>query len=268
MGRKWVGTGWKMNKLLAEAEAYARSLREFVDGHAPEIEVFIVPPFTVLRRTCEILKGSPVKVGAQNMHWEERGAFTGEISPLMVKDCGADLVELGHSERRAQFGETDYTVNRKVLAALGHGLRPLVCVGETGPEKAFGVARECVARQVKIALKDVPESRIGEVILAYEPVWAIGESGTPAEPDYANSVHGVIRDAVSGLYGSRAAGEVPVLYGGSVDAENGPLFVREKEVDGLFVGRAAWDVRGLIRIIEAVQGESRGRPRGHEEPAP
>jgi triosephosphate isomerase len=244
-----------MNHLLAETEAYVRALRELVEAKNPKFQVFIVPPFTVLRRACELLKGSPVKVGAQNMHWEDGGAFTGEISPLMVRDCGAHLVELGHSERRAQFGETDFTVNQKVLAALKHGLNPLVCVGETASEKSFGVARESVVRQVKIALRDVPEDRVGELILAYEPVWAIGESGTPAEPGYANSIQGFIRETVSELYGETPARQVPVLYGGSVNTENAAPFVREPEIDGLFVGRAAWTVDGLIQLIQIVEEE-------------
>lgn len=242
-----------MNKVLAEAEAYALTLREFVELESPKAEVFIVPPFTVLRKVCDLLKTAPVKVGAQNMHWEERGAHTGEISPLMVKDCGAHLVELGHSERRAQFGETDFTVNKKVLAALRHGLSPLVCVGETASEKAFGVAKESVVRQVKISLRNVPENRIGDLMLAYEPVWAIGESGTPAEPEYANSIQGFIREAISELYDDKIAQQVSLLYGGSVNTENASSFVKQAEIDGLFVGRAAWNVDGFIQLIQRVE---------------
>jgi len=245
----WIGTGWKMNKTLGEAEVYARKLKEFWAAGNPRTEVFIVPPFTVLGRVCDILQGSAIKVGAQNMHWEGKGAFTGEISPVMVKDCGAHLVELGHSERRAYFGETDFTVNKKVLAALSHGLRPLVCVGETAIEKEFGVARDFVVRQVKVALRGVPATRIGEVILAYEPVWAIGESGTPAEPDYANEIQGQIRAGVVELYGKENAAQVPVLYGGSVNRENAVSLVKQSEVDGLFIGRAAWNADSFIELI-------------------
>ncbi len=247
--RVWVGTGWKMNHLRSDAEGYARTIR----GLETRLEVFVVSPFTVLYRVCELLRGSRVKVGAQNMHWEERGAFTGEISPPMVKDCGAQLVELGHSERRAEFGETDFTVNKKVLSALRHGLRPLICVGETAQEKEWGVAGEYVARQVKIALHGVGQRDIAQVILAYEPVWAIGERGTPAAPTYASAIHGLMRRTISELYGTAAAACVPILYGGSVNASNAVPFVQQPDVDGLFIGRAAWDAASFIQLIKMVE---------------
>ena len=251
----WIGTGWKMNKVLAEAEAYVRDLRDHLEKKNTGVRVFIVPPFTVLSRVCELVKGSPVMVGAQNMHWEEKGSFTGEISPTMIKDCGVHLVELGHSERRAQFGETDFSVNKKVLAALRHGLKALICVGETALEREFGVAKESVIRQVKIALSGMPDSKIGDIILAYEPVWAIGDRGTPAEPEYANAVHILIREAVLDLFGGKADQQVPVLYGGSVNIENAHAFIKQPDVDGLFVGRAAWDVNGFIQLIQIVEKE-------------
>ncbi len=253
MKQTWMGTSWKMNKTIGEAEAYAHALRQFVQGRNLKSHVFIVPPFTALSRVCEILKDTRVLVGAQNMHWEESGPFTGEISPLMVRDCGAGLVELGHSERRAEFGETDFTVNRKVLSALEHQLRPLVCVGETAIEKQAGVAKECVARQVKIALKDVPSDRVPEVIFAYEPVWAIGESGTPAEPEYADSIQGLIREAIAQVYGPAAGIQAIVLYGGSVNAANATTLVQQPNIDGLFIGRAAWEAASFIRLIESVE---------------
>jgi triosephosphate isomerase len=253
MRKIWIGTGWKMNHLLAQAEVYCRTLREFVESKSPNSQVFIIPPFTVLRRVCELLEGSAVKIGAQNMHWEDRGAYTGEVSPLMIKDCGAHMVELGHSERRARFGETDFTVNKKVLAALKRGLTPLICVGETATEKGFGVAKEFLLREVKIALNGVPGEKIGNVVFAYEPVWAIGESGTPAEPEYANAVHGLIRKTISELYGERITRQIPVLYGGSVNDQNARSFMRQPEIDGLFVGRAAWAVEGLIQIVEMIE---------------
>lgn len=253
MRKIWIGTGWKMNKTLAEAEAYAVALRKFMENRRTDLNIFIVPPFTALKRVCDVLKGAPVTVGAQNMHWEERGAATGEISPIMIKDCGATLVELGHSERRAQFGETDFTVNMKVLSALKHGLRPLVCIGETAIEKDFDVAKEYVLRQVKIALRDVPKNRIGEVLLAYEPVWAIGESGTPAEPGYANFIQGKIREVVAESYGDQVARDFSVLYGGSVNIENAASFVKQPEVDGLFIGRAAWEADSFCKLIQAAE---------------
>ena len=243
-----------MNKTLAEAEQFARGLCGFLQEHPSTLHLFVVPPFTALARVCDVLRDAPVKVGAQNMHWAERGAFTGEISPLMVKDCGAQMVELGHSERRAYFGETDYTVNAKVLSALKHNLTPIVCIGETEQEKESGVAAEYVARQVKIALKGVPEARLPEILLAYEPVWAIGESGRPAEPAYADKMHALIKSAAADVFGTPAARDVPVLYGGSVSQENAAQMASQANVDGLFVGRAAWDVHGFIGLIEQVDG--------------
>jgi L-erythrulose 1-phosphate isomerase len=250
MRTAWIGTGWKMNFVRAEAEAYLRTLATGLAATPPgAIQVFVVPPFTVLHRACELARGLPLHVGAQNMHWEASGAFTGEISPAMVKDTGADMVELGHSERRAMFGETDAAVNRKVHAALAQGLVPLVCVGETGEEKALSGAKETVVRQVKMALHGVPAARAGEVVLAYEPVWAIGAGGTPAEPSYASAVHAAIRGGVADLLGSAAADRVPVLYGGSVDLANAPGLLASPGVDGLFVGRTAWNPSNLLELV-------------------
>jgi L-erythrulose 1-phosphate isomerase len=251
MRPKWIGTGWKMNFLLAEAEAYIAKLRDYFRS-TPEntVTVFLVPPFTVLRKVCELAEGLPVLVGAQNMHWQYSGAYTGEISPAMVKDCGADLVELGHSERRSMFGETDFTVNKKVHAALTYGLKPLICVGESAPEKEFGASLESVLRQVKIALHGVSMEHMGEVIIAYEPVWAIGEGSTPAEPGYANFIHAAIRKSLAEMCGQATAERVPVLYGGSVNLENARKLISESEIDGLFVGRTAWKAEGLIELVE------------------
>jgi L-erythrulose 1-phosphate isomerase len=249
MRRTFVGTGWKMNFLLAEAEAYVAALAPSLRAPLPQgLQVFVIPPFTVLRQVCQLARGLPLRVGAQNMHFEERGAFTGEISPAMVKDCGADLVELGHSERRAMFGETDTAVNRKVLAALAHGLTPLVCVGETAEEKRLGAARETVVRQAKMALAGVPRERVADVLLAYEPVWAIGAGGTPAEPSYANAIHAALRGAFADLGGARAGDEGCVLYGGSVDLANARPLLEQPEVDGLFVGRTAWKPENLSAL--------------------
>lgn len=242
-----------MNKTTREAEAYATSLRAFVQRTACRSHLFIVPPFTALDRVCRVLADTPVKVGAQNMHWEESGAFTGEISPLMLRDIGVHLVELGHSERRAHFGESDWTVNAKVRSALGHGLMSLICVGETATEKEYGAARETVARQVKIALHGIDARDGRRIVLAYEPVWAIGEQGTPSEPDYANAMHQTIRQTCADVWGDAVAHDIPILYGGSVNAKNALPLARESDIDGLFIGRAAWNVDSLIRIVEMVE---------------
>ncbi|NIM95363.1 MAG: triose-phosphate isomerase [Anaerolineales bacterium] len=249
----WIGTGWKMNKNLAETEDYAAKLIAFLlQGTVKKLNIFIVPPFTVLRSLCDLMKGTDVMVGAQNMHWELQGAFTGEISPLMIMDCGAQLVELGHSERRAYFGETDYTVNKKVLSALKVGLRPLICVGEPTQEKERGTTGEFVLRQVRIALHRVSKNQISNVLLAYEPVWAIGDQGIPAEPQYANRIHQLIRELLIELYDGETAVNVPILYGGSVDHDNARVFIDEPEIDGLFVGRAAWQAESFIQLLDLI----------------
>jgi len=249
----WIGTGWKMNHLMEDAEEYCQALQDFYQFSLPWVNLFVVPPFTVLQRVCHLLEGTPVWVGAQNMHWEDQGAYTGEISPRMVKDCGARLVELGHSERRAYFGETDFTVNRKVLSALRHGLRPLVCVGETAEEKQAGVAKEVIARQVKISLFGVDPAQVDQILLAYEPIWAIGDKGVPAEPQYASQMHGWIRKQVADLFGPAHAAKLPVLYGGSVNQKNSEAFMEKPEVDGLFIGRSAWSPDSFIEIIRKVE---------------
>jgi len=260
MQKIWIGTGWKMNFLHAEAEIYLNELRSYLNRNPKNLsKLFLIPPFTVLRRVCELAGDLPIQIGAQNMHWEEKGSFTGEISPLMIKDCGAHIVELGHSERRAMFGETDLTVNKKVHAALTHGLKPLLCVGESPIEKQFGVSIESVIRQVKIALCGVPRDQVGNVLIAYEPVWAIGEGGTPAQPSYANSIHAAIRQAVEQLYDRDCAHQIPVLYGGSVDLQNAESLLKEPNIDGLFVGRAAWKPQGFIGLAEIGKKLSRLR---------
>lgn len=249
----WIGTGWKMNHLRSDAKAYIEQLAVYLSSANLDFNVFIVPPFTVLADVCNSAEPGKLWVGAQNISWADSGAFTGEISPLMVKDCGATIVELGHSERRTYFAETDEYVNRKVLAALRHGLRPLVCIGDTAEEKQLGVSKEVLARQTRIALHGVEGELLGQVLLAYEPVWAIGEHGTPADSGYASLIHTWIRQQVEDLYGSKLAAEVPILYGGSVDQQNAVSFVGKADIDGLFIGRAAWEPQSFIRILNMVQ---------------
>jgi triosephosphate isomerase len=249
--RALLGTSWKMNKTLAEAEAYVAHLKKAL-RRSDRYQVFIVPPFTHLWRMKELLRKTPILLGAQNMHWEPEGPFTGEISPKMLAEIGVDIVELGHSERRAYFNETDFTVNKKVLAALAHDLTPLVCVGERKDEKDFGAAREVVGRQVRIALHGVNAVTCERVWIAYEPVWAIGVDGIPAEPVYASELQSHIRTTVTELFGETQGSKVPILYGGSVSLQNAAELVRQPNVDGLFVGRAAWEAESFVGIINAV----------------
>ena len=240
----WIGTSWKMNKTLAEAQAFATALASADAARDPRIQRFVIPPFTAVRQVKEILANTSVKVGAQNMHWADDGAWTGEISPLMLTDCGLDIVELGHSERREHFGETDETVGLKTAAAVRHGLIPLICIGETLAEREAGRAREVLETQVRGALAGVAGSDAA-ILLAYEPVWAIGVNGIPATSDYADARQAEIIAVAQEVLGRR----VPCLYGGSVNPENCEELIACPHIDGLFIGRSAWKVEGYLDIL-------------------
>ncbi|TWD48917.1 triosephosphate isomerase [Agrobacterium vitis] len=243
----WIGTSWKMNKTLGEALVFANRLADVAE--TPGIQRFVIPPFTAVRDVKKALAGTATKVGAQNMHWADHGAWTGEISPLMLKDCGADLVELGHSERRSHFGETDDTVGLKVEAALRHGLTPLICIGETLAEREAGDAQKVLEMQVRAALLRLsPAQSKAEILLAYEPVWAIGEGGIPATVDYADARHAEIIAVAQSVLG-RA---IPCLYGGSVNPGNCEELVSSPHIGGLFIGRSAWSVDGYLDILARV----------------
>ncbi|MES2433524.1 MAG: triose-phosphate isomerase [Pseudomonadota bacterium] len=242
----WVGTSWKMNKTLAEARAFAEALPREGD---PRIQRFVIPPFTAVREVKSMLADTTVKVGAQNMHWADDGAWTGEISPLMLKDCGLDIVELGHSERREFFHETDETVGLKVEAAVRHGLIPLICIGETLAEREAGRATETLAAQVTGALGKLSESqKSAQILLAYEPVWAIGANGIPATSDYADARQAEIIATAESILNRR----IPCLYGGSVNPGNAAELIACPHIDGLFIGRSAWNVAGYLDILARV----------------
>jgi triosephosphate isomerase len=242
----WIGTSWKMNKTLAEARAFAVALAEADAARDPRIQRFVIPPFTSVRKVKALLAESSVKVGAQNMHWADAGAWTGEVSAPMLVDCGLDMVELGHSERRAHFGETDETVCLKTEAAIRHGLTPLICIGETMAERDAGQAEAVLARQTRGALAALsPEQRAAPILFAYEPVWAIGEGGVPASADYADDRQAEIVAVAEAALGRR----VPCLYGGSVNPGNCADLIARPNIDGLFIGRSAWDVAGYLDIL-------------------
>jgi triosephosphate isomerase len=243
----WIGTSWKMNKTLAEAIDFADALARFIPGFDDRIQPFVIPPFTAVREVKKALSRTRVKVGAQNMHWAEAGAWTGEISPVMLNDCGLDMVELGHSERREHFGETDHAVGLKTAAAVKHGLVPLICVGETLTERNSGQADAVLALQVQGALQFLEgEARAAAILFAYEPVWAIGDKGIPASSDYADRQQALIKK----IAGDLLQAVPPVLYGGSVNPRNAAELVRQPHVDGLFIGRSAWQAEGYIDILE------------------
>jgi L-erythrulose 1-phosphate isomerase len=244
----WIGTSWKMNKLRADAIAFADEVKSSSVAQSTDVQPFVIPPFPYIAEMADRLRGTRFHIGAQNMHWDDAGAWTGEVSPLMVKDCGATLVEIGHSERRTHFGESDETVALKTKAALKHELTALVCIGDTKQEYDAGLTAQALERQVRALLKYVSEHARGNVIIAYEPVWSIGEGGTPASPDFANDQHIKIDKLVTSLTGH----SLPILYGGSVNPGNCVELARQSHIDGLFIGRSAWQASGYIGIVEAV----------------
>lgn len=246
MTKFWIGTSWKMNKTLAEARSFAAALAEADAARDPRIQRFVIPPFTAVREVKAMLADTSVKVGAQNMHWADEGAWTGEVSPPMLTDCGLDIVELGHSERRKHFGETDEAVGLKTEAAIRHGLIPLICIGETLDEREAGRAQEVLETQVRGALGNLSgDQTSAEILLAYEPVWAIGENGIPATSDYADARQAEIIAVARDMLGRR----VPCLYGGSVNPGNCEELITCPHIDGLFIGRSAWKVEGYLDIL-------------------
>jgi triosephosphate isomerase len=241
----WIGTSWKMNKTLAEAESFVDELLAFEIPSG--VQPFVLPPHTALARVRErIPPESPILLGAQNAHWAAEGAWTGEISMRMAKDAGATLIEIGHSERRGHFGETDRTVALKAAAAVAHGLIPLICVGEPLAVRDVGGVEEFVRVQLQIALSELAPDEIGRVIIAYEPIWAIGEQGIPPTLDQITPVMALINDVVTNAGGPVHA----VLYGGSVNAQNAAEMLSDPNTHGLFIGRAAWEASGFIDLLK------------------
>lgn len=242
-----------MHKTSAEALAFFRALKAAKEMQ--DVETVICAPFTALPALVEAAKDSGIGIGAQNMHWEEKGAFTGEISPVMLKDLGVQYVILGHSERRSYFAETDETVNKKVHAAFAHDLIPIVCVGETLEEREAGQTKQVVGQQVEKALAGLSSEQVKRVIIAYEPVWAIG-SGKASTADDAQEVIGFIREMVSNQYDQQVANEVRIQYGGSVKPENISAFLDQPDIDGALVGGASLEPESFDRLVTAsVRGD-------------
>ncbi len=252
----WIGTSWKMNKTLAEADSFVDELLTF--RLPSDIQPFVLPPHTALARVRDRLPAdSPVLLGAQNAHWAAEGSWTGEISMRMAKDAGATLIEVGHSERREYFGETDRTVALKAAAAVAHGLIPLICVGEPMSVRQVGGAEDFVRVQLQTALSDLAPDEISQVIIAYEPIWAIGERGIPATLDQVAPVLALINEVLSSAGGAHA-----VLYGGSVNKQNAIELLGDPNTHGLFVGRAAWEASGFIQILRLCAART-GAGAGH-----
>ncbi len=249
--RKAVIAGnWKMNKTPAEAKALIEELKPLA-ANAP-CDVVICVPFTDIAVAVEYCKGTNIKVGAQNCHFEEKGAFTGEISAQMLKECGVEYVVLGHSERRQYFGETDATVNKRTKAAISNGLTAIVCVGELLEQRELGITNEVVSMQTKIALNSIEEKDLDKIIIAYEPVWAIG-TGKTATSDQADETCGTIRAAVAQLYGENAAEKLTIQYGGSMNAKNAQELLSKINVDGGLIGGAALKAEDFSVIINAAK---------------
>lgn len=243
-----------MYKTRRETREYLASLsaemasKELMEN---EIRLFVIPSYTALPYAKEVCH-SDLLLGAQNMSWEECGALTGEISPLMLKEEGVDLVELGHSERRHVFGETNEQINSKVLCGLRNEFIVLLCVGEDAREKADGISDEILRIQLKLGLRGVKADQTSSIWIAYEPVWAIGESGIPASAEYANEKHKMIRETLCQMFSEELGTRIPILYGGSVNSDNASALISMPFVDGLFIGRSAWDAKCFSNLIDQV----------------
>ncbi len=249
MRKPFVAGNWKMNKTIAETRDLVSTFSAGLRG-ITSVEKILCPPFLALHAAAVLLEGSGIGLGAQNMHWEEKGAFTGEISAAMIKElCG--YVILGHSERRTYFGETDQIVNRKLISAQAFDLTPIVCVGETLDQYESKRTREVVSAQTSLSLRDVSPAYAPRIVVAYEPIWAIG-TGKASNGAEANAVvKGVIRPALAGLFGNETAQAIRVLYGGSVTSSNADEFFSQPDIDGALVGGASLKIDEFTAITKA-----------------
>lgn len=245
----FIAGNWKMNTDLGGAVRLAEEVVEAVDDPG-DVRVAICPPFVSLNAVSHVVDGSPVALGAQNLHYEEEGAYTGEVSARMLTSVGCAYVIIGHSERRQYFGETDETVNRRVRNAMGHNLIPIVCVGETLEERDAGREEEVVERQFLQGLSEVRVSDAGRLVVAYEPVWAIG-TGRNASPQQAQDMHAFIRSLLRRSYGSAVGQEIHILYGGSMKPSNAEELLSQPDVDGGLVGGASLSAGDFAAIVKA-----------------
>jgi len=243
-----IAGNWKMHKTVTETLDYLRRFRELVAG-IEDREIMIAPPFTALYLAGRELAGTGIRLGAQNAHWAEQGAFTGEISPVMLKECGVTYVIIGHSERRNVFGENDEMIRKRLEGVLKAGLRPILCVGERLEEREAGRTFEVLERQVREALSGFAPGDLGELVIAYEPVWAIG-TGRTATPEQAEEAHRYVRGLLGELFGDDFAEKIRILYGGSVKPENIAQLMARPDVDGALVGGASLDPETFARIVK------------------
>jgi triosephosphate isomerase (TIM) len=248
MRRKLIAANWKMYKTPDDARAFVRDFLPLVSNHTRD-DIVLCPPYVSIPATLEALKGTRIEVGAQNMHWEKQGAFTGEISAGMLTCIGCQQVIIGHSERRQYFGETDDGVNRKLRGAIADGLKAIVCVGELNEEREAGVTEEVLRRQVGYALREIAGEDAASFSIAYEPVWAIG-TGKTATPEIASEAHYFIRGEVAKAIGKDAAKGLRILYGGSVKPDNAHALMSQEEIDGGLVGGASLDPKSFAAIVK------------------
>ena len=248
--RKTVIAGnWKMNNDLKESEKLIVELNNLLQNEKPNCDVVVCPPYTSLSEASKLLKGSQIKLGAQNMHFEENGAFTGEVSALMLKSVGCEYVILGHSERRHIFGERNEMINKKIKKALSAGLKPIFCVGELLEERERGTTNDVVKKQILKGLAEISADEMKNIIVAYEPVWAIG-TGKTASPAQAQEVHEFIRDLVEITYSLEVANDLVIQYGGSVKPDNAKELISQKDIDGALVGGACLKADSFMGIIK------------------
>ena len=246
MRRKVIAGNWKMNMLPNEAI-------NFIEEFAPLVkdtkhEVILCVPYTDLFYSLLNVQGTNIKIGAQNMHWEEKGAYTGEISAQMLKSIGVEYVIIGHSERRQYFAETDETVNKKIKSALVNGLKPIVCVGESLEQRESGVTEEIITNQVEKALEGIPTEELSKIIIAYEPIWAIGTGKTATSEDANNSIK-AIREKIAKIYGQNTSERVIIQYGGSVKSTNAKELFEMSDIDGALIGGASLKVEEFSNIV-------------------
>lgn len=248
MRKPIIAGNWKMYKTVERAINLVGDLVGQV-SEVKDVEIVVCPPFTALDAALDTAAGTNIKVGAQNMHWEIEGAFTGEISPLMLKQMGCSYVILGHSERRQYFGETDENVNKKLKSSLKYQLVPIVCVGETLEQREQGITEQVIKTQVEVGLANLDNSEVPGLVVAYEPVWAIGTGKTASNSD-AQQVIGFIRKTIADMYGSDLAEQVRILYGGSVKPDNIKGLMEEKDIDGALVGGASLEAQSFAQIVK------------------
>jgi triosephosphate isomerase len=250
MRRKIIAGNWKMHKDLSESQYLISKLINELRNENVNCDIIICPPFTSLSEAAGLVKNTKLKLGAQNMHFEDKGAFTGEVSAAMLKSAGCEYVILGHSERRAIFGESDEMINKKIKKALDTGLKPIFCIGETLQQRESGIMNDVLKHQVTEGLQHISKGEMEKVVLAYEPVWAIG-TGVTATPQQAQEVHVFVRKLISSIFGEDTAENLVIQYGGSVKPDNAGELLSQSDIDGALVGGACLESDSFLKIIKS-----------------